>query len=79
MENPKRINEEEFALSIFEKGAIIIARLVPTPEAYEGKTKADIEREILEEAPIIPYVAEIEKVTVVDVSYPPRVSSQNTR
>ena len=50
-----------------KKRAIIIVRLVPTPEAYEGKTNRDIEREILEEAPIIPYAASIEKVTVQDV------------
>ncbi len=47
MENTRRVNEERFALSRFEKRVIIIARLVPTPEAYGGKTKADIERKIL--------------------------------
>jgi hypothetical protein len=52
---------------IMKKKAIITVRLIPTPEAYEGKTNRDIEREILEEAPIIPYAASIEKVTVQDV------------
>ena len=49
------------------KRAIIMVRLIPTPEAYEGKTNRDIEREILEEASTIPYAASIEKVTVQDV------------
>lgn len=49
------------------KIAFIVCRLVPTPEAYEGKTNADIEKEILEEVLAIPYVARIEKVTVLDV------------
>jgi len=44
-----------------------MARLVEDPEAYEGKSNADIEKEILEEAPAIPYVARIERVTVLDV------------
>jgi hypothetical protein len=44
----------------------IVAHLVSDPEAYKGKTNRDIEKEILEEAPIIPYVAKIEKVTVLD-------------
>jgi len=51
-----------------KKLAVILAQLVPTPEAYEGKTNADIEKEILEEMPAIPYVARIEKVTVLDLS-----------
>ncbi|MDI6848069.1 MAG: hypothetical protein QMD23_08130 [Candidatus Bathyarchaeia archaeon] len=44
----------------------IVARLVDTPEAYEGKTNQDIEGEILKETPAIPYVARIEKVTVLE-------------
>jgi len=51
---------------VVKKLAIIIARLVPTPEAYEGKTNRDVEKEILEETPAIPYVARIEKVTVLE-------------
>lgn len=49
-----------------KKVMFIVARLVPDPEAYAGKTNADVEKEILEEKPVIPYVAEIEKVTVLD-------------
>lgn len=49
-----------------KKIAVIIARLVPTPEAYQGKSNRDVEEEILKEAPAIPYVARIEKVTVLD-------------
>lgn len=48
------------------KLAIVVAWLVPNEEAYEGKTNEDVEKEILEEAPAIPYVARIEKVTVLD-------------
>ena len=48
------------------KIAVVVAWLVPDEEAYEGKTNADVEREILEETPAIPYVARIEKVTVLD-------------
>jgi len=50
-----------------KKLALIVAWLVDDPEAYEGKTNTDIEKEILEEAPTIPYVARIERVTVLDV------------
>ena len=49
-----------------KKVVFICARLVENPEAYEGKTNADIEKEILAEIGIIPYVARIEKVTVLD-------------
>lgn len=48
------------------KIVFITARLVEDPEAYKGKTNADIEKEILDEIGPIPYVAEIEKVTVLD-------------
>ena len=49
-----------------KKKAIITVRLIPTPEAYEGKTNRDVEKEILDEMPTIPYMAQIEKVTVLD-------------
>jgi hypothetical protein len=52
-----------------KKIAIITARLIETPQAYENKTNSDIEKEITENIPTIPYVAEIEKVTVLE--YPP--------
>jgi len=44
--------------------AFIAASLVETPKAYKGKTNADIEKEILEQISLIPYVMAIEKVTV---------------
>lgn len=50
-----------------KKIVFIVAWLVEDEEAYEGKTNADVEKEILEEKPIIPYVSWIEKVTVLDV------------
>jgi hypothetical protein len=49
-----------------KKVAFITAILIEDPEPYEGKTNTDIEKEILEEIGLIPYVAKIEKVTVVD-------------
>jgi hypothetical protein len=49
-----------------KKIVFITAMLVKDPEAYKGKTNADIEKEILEEIGPIPYVARIEKVTVLD-------------
>ena len=49
-----------------KKVVFIVASLVDTPEAYEGKTNADVEKEIQTEIPTIPYVARIEKVTVLD-------------
>jgi len=49
-----------------KKVVFIYARLVEDSEAYEGKTNADIEKEILEDMGLIPYVANIEKVTVLD-------------
>jgi hypothetical protein len=48
------------------KYAVMVGRLVPTPEAYQGKTNEDVEREILAEEPVIPYVVRMEKVTVFD-------------
>ena len=49
-----------------KKIVFITAALVKDPEAYKGKTNADIEKEILEDIAVIPYVARIEKVTVLD-------------
>ena len=51
-----------------KKVVFIVAHLVPDPEAYEGKTNADVEKEILDEMPAIPYVARIEKVTILDAA-----------
>jgi len=50
------------------KLAVIVAWLIQDPEAYKGKTNTHIENEILKEAPTIPYVATIEKVTVPDIN-----------
>jgi len=49
-----------------KKIVFIYAQLVEEPEAYGGKTNADIEKEILDDIGLIPYVARIEKVTVLD-------------
>jgi len=49
-----------------KKIALITVWLVENPEAYEGKTNTDIEREILKDIGTIPYAAQIEKVTVLD-------------
>jgi hypothetical protein len=54
-----------------KKIMFIVAHLVPDPEAYEGKTNEDVEKEIFDElqkqaVPVIPYVAHVEKVTVLD-------------
>jgi len=49
-----------------KKMLFITATLLDNPEAYKGKMNADIEKEISEEIGIIPYVARIEKVTVLD-------------
>jgi hypothetical protein len=49
-----------------KKIVFIYASLVEDPEAYKRKTNADIEKEILEDIGPIPYVACIEKVTVLD-------------
>jgi hypothetical protein len=54
--------KEAPGVSRVEKRTIIVCRLVPTHEAYEGKSNADVEKEILSEMPVIPYVARIEKV-----------------
>jgi hypothetical protein len=50
-----------------KKIAFIVASLVQNKEAYKGKTNSDIEKEILEEQLLIPYVARIEKVVILDV------------
>ena len=47
-----------------EKRAIIVARLVPKPEAYEGKSNKAIAEEIKDAGPALPYVAEIERISV---------------
>ena len=49
-----------------KKIALITVWLVDDPEAYEGKTNSDIEKEILEDIGSIPYAARIEKITVLD-------------
>jgi hypothetical protein len=49
-----------------KKIVFIYAWLVKDSEAYKGKTNADIEKEILEDIGPIPYVARVEKVTVLD-------------
>jgi len=49
-----------------KKIVFITAILIEDPEPYEDKTNANIEKEILEEIGPIPYVAKIEKVTVID-------------
>ena len=49
-----------------KKVMFIVARLVEDPSAYEGKTNENVEKEVLDEMPVIPYVAKIEKVTVLD-------------
>jgi hypothetical protein len=49
-----------------KKIALITVWLVDDPEAYEGKTNSDIEKDILEDVGPIPYAARIEKVTVLD-------------
>jgi len=51
-----------------KKIAFITAWLIEAPEAYKGKMNTDIEKEILTEIGLIPYVARIEKVTVLDCS-----------
>ncbi len=59
------------------KVLFIVARLVEDEEAYKDKTNEKIEQEILSERPRIPYVAEIEKVTVLD--YPSASQQHETR
>ncbi|HLE76035.1 MAG TPA: hypothetical protein VI864_08385 [Candidatus Bathyarchaeia archaeon] len=49
-----------------KKVLFICAKLIEDSEAYEGKTNIEIEKEIAEEVGPIPYVARIEKVTVLD-------------
>ena len=61
MSKKKHLNEQPA-----KKIAFITAWLIKNPEAYKGKTNEDIEKEILEEISLIPYVARIEKVTVLD-------------
>jgi hypothetical protein len=49
-----------------KKVVFICAQLIENSEAYEGKTNADLEKEISREIGPIPYVTQIEKVTVLD-------------
>lgn len=49
-----------------KKVVFIFARLIDEPEAYKNKTNTDIEEEILKEIGSFPYLAKIEKVTVLD-------------
>ena len=49
-----------------KKIVFITAHLIPEAEAYENKTNEDVEKEILNKMPNIPYVTKIEKVTVLD-------------
>jgi len=63
VERPKSV---ERRIRTVKKLVIITAWLVETPEAYKGKTNQDVEEEILEKVPAIPYVARIERVTVLD-------------
>jgi len=49
-----------------KKTTIIAAKLIEDEQAYKNKTNEDVENEILDKIPPIPYVAEITKVTVLD-------------
>lgn len=49
-----------------KKLVFIVAQLIETSDAYDGKSNADIEKEIFDEMPDIPYVVRVEKVTVLD-------------
>jgi hypothetical protein len=48
------------------KMVFITAWLVNDPEAYKDKTDAEIEKEIMDEIGPIPYVARLEKATVLN-------------
>ena len=48
------------------KIVFITAWLVDDPEAYKDKTDAEIEKEIMDEIGPIPYVARLEKATVLN-------------
>jgi hypothetical protein len=58
--------KEAPGVSRVEKRTIIVCRLVPTHEAYKGKSNADVEKGILEGMPPIPYVDRVKKVTVLN-------------
>lgn len=49
-----------------KKFLFICAQLIDEPILYENKTNTDIEKEIFQELAHIPYVAQIEKVIVLD-------------
>ena len=59
--------KEQREMSRVRKLVFIVAWLVEDAEAYEGKTDADVEKEIREGAHFIPYVIRVEKVAVLDV------------
>ena len=50
-----------------KKMVFIVAWLEEDPEAYEGITNADVEKGLMEDAQDLPYVAKVEKVTVLDM------------
>lgn len=50
-----------------KKVVFIVAFLTEDPEAYEDVTNADVEKGLMEDARLLPYVAKVEKVTVLDV------------
>ena len=50
-----------------KKIVFIVAWLVEDPEAYEGVTNADVEAGLSGEVEGLPHVAQVEKVTVLDV------------
>ena len=54
-------------MSDLRKIVFIVAWLTDDPEAYEGVTNADVEASLREEAWGLPYVAKVEKVTILDV------------
>jgi hypothetical protein len=59
-----------------KKMVFITAWLIEDPDAYIDKTNSDIEKEISKEIGPIPYVAQIEKVTVLELSTIKRFPSQ---
>ena len=50
-----------------KKIVFIVAFLTENPEAYRGVTNADVENGLREEVRGLPYVATVEKVTILDV------------
>ena len=62
-----RANQRLREVSIVKKMVFIVAWLEEDPEAYEGITNADVEKGLMEDAQDLPYVAKVEKVTVLDM------------